>query len=113
MTALSLSATANAAGNAVVTVTPNKSGIQWAIAQMSVESRPQSVNGSCNVTFNGNYYTSTATLPSTAGGQPAITLQSQDKLEFTFAGLTPGATGVVTAYYRETAWGDIPDVSVV
>jgi hypothetical protein len=113
MTALSQSAQANAAGQATVHIAVNKSGLQWAVAQMSVEARPQAVNGACTVLFNGNYYTSTATLPSTAGGQPAITLQAQDDLAFQFVGLAPGATGVVTIYYTETAWGEIPNVSVV
>lgn len=113
MTVLSQSAQAGANGAATVTVAVNKSGIQWVVAQMSVEARPASPNGVCTVRMNGNYYTSTATLPATAGGQPALTLQAQDALTFEFSALTPGTTGVVTIWYVETPWGEVPSALVV
>lgn len=80
---------------------------------MSVEARPSSTTGQCTTRMNGNYYTSSSFLPNTAGGQPALTLQAQDILSFDFTGLTPGTTGVVTVWYVEAPWGEIPSALVV
>jgi hypothetical protein len=113
MTIFSQSAQANASGVATVDIAVNKSGIQWAVAQYSVEARPAAPSGICTVSLNGNFLDSTVTLPATSSGSPAITLQAQDKLTFTFTGLTAGSTGVVTLYYVETPWGQMPNVSVV
>jgi hypothetical protein len=113
MTIYSQSAQANAAGAATVSIAVNKSGIQWAVAQYSVEARPAAPAGICTVKLNGNFLDSTVTLPATSSGSPAITLQAQDQLTFDFTGLAVGSTGVVTLYYVESTWGTIPDVTVV
>lgn len=113
MTVLSQSASADINGEATVTISPQKSGIQWAVAQSSVETRPYRGTAQCETRFNENFLTSSAVLPATAGGAPAITLQANDNLSFRFTGCTQGDSCVVTIYYTESPWGTIPRVDVV
>lgn len=101
-------AIANASGVAAVTVPPVLSGLQWTVAQSSVESLPTRSGVTCVTTLNGNLVTSTQVVPATAGGTPAINLQAGDTLVYTFAGLTQGDTAKVTLYYNESPWGTPP-----
>lgn len=113
MTALTKSAQASAAGTATVNISPDKSGIQWAVAQISVECRPSRVTQQVTTRLNGNYYTSSAVLPSVASGSPAQLLQAIDVLSFEFIGCTVGDSCIVTISYTESPWGTIPRVDVV
>lgn len=100
-------------GTATINISPDKSGIQWTVGQTGVESVPTRTTGTCTTRLNGNYLTSTATLPASAGGQPAINIQATDTLSFLFQGLTQGDSAIVTLYYTETPWGTIPKTDVV
>jgi hypothetical protein len=113
MTILSQSATAGANGQAVVTITPGKSGIQWAIGQMSVESSQGSQTGQVFIRVNGKLYTSASFLPMAASGQPALLLQGADIMTATFTGLTAGDSGIVNCWYNESLWGTVPKVDVM
>lgn len=113
MTALTKSAQAGAAGTATVNISPDKSGIQWAVAQISVECRPSRVTQQVTTRFNGNYYSSSAVLPSVASGAPAQMLQAVDILSFDFIGCTAGDSCIVSIYYTESQWGTMPRVDVV
>ena len=101
-------ATANAAGIATVTIPPVLSGLQWTVAQSSVETLPTRSGVTCTTTLNGNLVTSTQVVPSTAGGSPAINVQAGDALVYAFTGLTQGDTAKVTLFYNESAWGTPP-----
>ena len=113
MTALSASAQANASGTATVSISPNKSGIQWAVAQISVECKPSRATQNVTVRVNGNYFTSSASMPDVASGAPAQMLQAMDIMTFDFAGCTSGDSCIVTIYYTESQWGSVPRVDVV
>lgn len=113
MTVLTKSASADVNGEAIVSISPEKSGIQWAVAQSSCETRPFRGTAQVTTRFNENYLTSSAVLPSTAGGAPAITLQANDRLSYEFIGCTQGDSCVVTIYYTESQWGTVPRVDVV
>lgn len=113
MTVLTKSSQAGAAGTATVNISPDKSGIQWAVAQISAECRPSRITQQMTTRFNGNYYSSTSVLPSTASGAPAQTLQAIDVFSFDFVGCTAGDSCVVSLYYTESPWGTVPRVDVV
>ncbi len=113
MTAITKSVQANVAGLATVSFSPDKSGIQWAVAQISAECRPSRVTQQVTTRLNGNYYTSSAVLPSVASGAPAQLLQAIDILSFDFIGCTAGDNCIVTLSYTESPWGTIPRVDVV
>lgn len=113
MTMLSLSATADATGKATVEITPNKSGVQWTVAQIGVETIPVRPAGNATTRLNGRYVTSTAVLPSSAGGQPFINIQPIDKLSIDFVGLTAGDSCIVSVFYNESLWGETPRADVV
>lgn len=113
MTALSSSAQAAADGTATVNISPSKSGIQWAVAQITAECKPSRNTQQVTVRVNGNYYTSSAVLPSTASGAPAQMLQATDTMSFAFSGCTAGDSCIVTIYYTESPWGTTPRVDVV
>lgn len=113
MTGMPFTATADVNGNATVTIPPVKSGLQWTIAQTSVESFPSRVGASCVASLNGNLVTSTQIIPSAASGPPAFNIQAGDQLAFTFSGLTQGDVAKVTLYYNESAWGTPPNYSWV
>lgn len=113
MTAKAFSATVKADGTCLINISPDKSGIQWTVGQTGVESVPTRATGTVTTRLNGNYLTSTATMPASAGGQPAINMQATDTLSFLFTGLTVGDNAIVTLYYTETPWGTIPKVDVV
>jgi len=104
---------AGASGTATVNISPDKSGVQWAIAQLSSECIPSRVTQQVTVRKNGNYYTSSAVLPSTASGTPALLLQATDTLAVTFTGCTAGDNCIVTIFYTESPWGSVPRVDVV
>lgn len=109
----SYSVQAGAAGTATVRISPSKSGIQWAIAQISVECIPARVTQQVTMRKNGNYYTSSAVMPSVASGTPAMLLQATDTLTADFLGCTAGDSCIVTIYYTESQWGTVPRVDVV
>lgn len=113
MAAKPYTAVATAAGTASLTISPDKSGIQWTIAQLGFETQPFRATAQCTVRLNGNYLTSTAVAPASTSGQPAVNLQATDKLTFDFVGMTAGDTAIITAYYNESAWGTIPRADVV
>lgn len=113
MTVQSFSAFAGAAGTATVRITPNKAGIQWSIAQLSADSSPSRPAGNATVKLNGRYVTSTASLPASSSGQPAILLQYFDEMTVDFVGLTVKDNAIVTVFYDETPWGALPQVDVV
>lgn len=113
MTMLALSATADAAGNATIEVVPNKAGIQWTIGQVNAETIPFRGTASCTIRFNGRFVTNSAILPSSAGGQPFINLQSMDKMTVDFTGMSAGDTAVAAVFLKESLWGAIPDANVV
>lgn len=113
MAATPYTARANASGACTISISPDKSGIQWTIAQVGVESQPVRTTGTVTTRLNGNYVTSSAVLPTASSGAPAFNLQTNDKLTFDFAGLTSGDTAIVTIYYTESQWGTIPRADVV
>lgn len=113
MTQQALSAIADATGTAVVTISPAKSGIQWAIGQLSVESVQGSQTGQATVRVNGRLYMSAQFLPMVASGTPALMLQGPDISLVTFTGLTPGDVGEVAFWYNESPWGTVPNVQVM
>lgn len=113
MPGVPFTATADANGNATVTIPQVKSGLQWTVGQSSVESIPTRTGASCVTTLNGNLVTSSQIIPSAASGAPAINLNSGDNLVFTFAGLTQGDTAKVTLYYNESQWGTPPNYAWV
>jgi hypothetical protein len=113
MTILAQSATAKADGTAVVSISPTKSGVQWAIGQIAVESAQASQTAEATVRVNGRLYTSAQFLPMTASGQPALMLQAADIMTVEFTNLTPGDTAEVSCWYNESPWGEIPRVDVM
>lgn len=113
MAARPYTARAGAAGTCTVTIRPELSGVQWTIAQIGVETQPARVTAQATTRMNGNYLTSTAVMPSTSSGVPAVNLQASDTLTFDFIGMTSGDTAVVTIYYTESPWGTIPRADVV
>jgi hypothetical protein len=104
---------AGAAGTATARISPTKSGIQWAIAQISIECIPSRTTQQVTVRKNGNYYTSSAVLPSVASGTPAMLLQANDMVTADFIGCTAGDSCIVTISYNESPWGTVPRVDVV
>lgn len=113
MAARTYSAQAKADGTATVSISPDKSGIQWAVAQTSAECKPSRNTQQVTTRLNDNYVTSSSVLPSTASGAPAVTLQATDKLTFDFTGCTQGDSCIVFILYNESQWGTIPRVDVV
>lgn len=113
MTMAAFTATADVTGVATVFVTPDKAGVQWTIGQLGIETRPNNANVSAIVTFNGRYVTSSSVLPSSASGQPAINLQSVDKVTVQFSGMNVGEQAIVTVFYNESLWGTMPTMDVV
>jgi hypothetical protein len=113
MAILTRTGQADSSGTATVTISPDKSGIQWAVAQIACESFPARTTAQVVTRFNGSLLTTSAVIPSVASGAPAITLQAIDQLTFLFTGLTQGDTTNVTIYYNESPWGTIPRVDVV
>lgn len=109
----SYSGFASAAGTATLYIVPDKAGIQWAIAQFSVDSSPSRPQGTATVRKNGLYVTSTQTLPQSASGAPAILLQPMDTLTVDFTGLTLLDNAIATVFFTETPWGYLPQVGVV
>lgn len=109
----SRTATAKADGTCTVNISPDKSGIQWTVGQTTVETNPFRGTAQCTTRFNGRYVTSSAVLPATAGGSPAINLQAMDVLSFDMVGMTLGDVAVVTIYYTESKWGTDPNADVV
>lgn len=106
-------ASADSTGTAVVTITPDKSGVQWTIAQLGVESVPPRGTATATIRLNGRYVTSTIVMPQSAGGQPFINLQYNDQFTVTFSGLTVKDEAIVTYFYNESLWGTIPKADVV
>lgn len=106
-------ANATAVTPTIVQVVPNKSGVQWVVAQLGAETVPFRGTASTVVKLNGRYVTSSAVLPSSAGGQPYITLQSKDLLTVEFSGMTAGDQAIVTVFYVETLWGTVPTGEIV
>ena len=113
MPILAFSSFAGVGGTTTVRITPNKSGIQWSIAQVGIESVPQRATANATVRVNGRYITSSAILPSSASGTPAINLQYFEEMTVDFVGLTSGDNAVVTVFYTESPWGYTPNVDVV
>jgi len=113
MTMLSESANADANGNATVTFSPAKSGIQWAIGQTALESSQDSDSAQAVMRVNGRLYTSAAFLPQAASGQPALMLQNADILTIDFTGLAVGESAIATIWYNESQWGTVPRVDVM
>lgn len=101
----SYSAFVGASGTATLIIVPDKSGIQWVVAQISVDCSPSRPEGNATVRKNGQYVTSTITLPQTAGGEPALLLQYFDTMTITFSGCQPGDNVIGTVYYNEVPWG--------
>lgn len=106
-------ARANAAGLATVTITPDVAGIQWTVAQVGAETQPVRTTATVVTRMNGAYVTSSAILPSSAGGQPFFNLLHSDQLTMDFAGLTLNDVGVVSVYYKESPAGTVPTGDVV
>jgi hypothetical protein len=104
---------ANAAGVATVTITPDVAGIQWTVAQVGAETQPVRTTATVVTRLNGAYVTSSAILPSSAGGQPFFNLTHSDKMTMEFAGLTLNDVGVVSVYYKESPDGTVPTGDVV
>ena len=113
MATTSRTATAKADGTCTVNISPDKSGIQWTVAQSTVETLPFTGTAQVTTRLDGRYMTSSSVLPATAGGSPAIVLQSMSILSFDLIGMTPGSVAVVTIYYTESVWGSDARADVV
>jgi hypothetical protein len=113
MPATPYTARAKADGTCTVTIQLTKSGVQWVVAQIGAETQPFRSTAQVTMRKNGGYLTSSATLPASSGGNPAILMQGMDTLTFDFVGMTLNDTAVVTLYYVESLWGTIPNGDVV
>jgi hypothetical protein len=113
MAKASFTAIAGSTGTATVTVVPNKSGIQWTIGQIGLESIPQNGNASAIVKLNGRYVTSSNVIPASASGVPAVNLEYIDTMTVDFSGLNSGEQAIVNIFYNESLWGTVPNVDVV
>lgn len=109
MALYSSSARANANGEATATVQQNKSGLQWLVYQIAVETIPQRSSAQATVTLNGRYITSTVVgSGSSAQGPPYLTISGMDQLVVSWVGLTAGDSAILTLLYQETEWGVLP-----
>lgn len=96
---------AAASGSVAVTIQHGKTGLWWIVWQLSVASYPARSQASCTVTRNGNYMTSTATVPASAQGPPAWKLEPSDVLTFNFSGFHAGDECIATLLFEETLGG--------
>lgn len=113
MALLPVTAIAGAAGTAQVRIQHGRSGLQWVVSQISVQSIPLRTGATVTVNLNGQYWTSTSVLPATASGQPFITLNASDLLTADFAFLTVGDSAILNLFYVETHWGNADNVGNV
>jgi hypothetical protein len=91
-----------------VTCNMNKIGLRWVVWQISVECSV--VNSQAQVDSvrrNGRYITSSLTVPSSAQGPPALSLEGSDELVVVFSGLSPGNEAVVVLFYEEVRAGEL------
>jgi hypothetical protein len=113
MPLLPATAKAVAGGTAQVRIQHNRSGLQWVVSQLSVESNPLRTGATATIKLNGQFVSDTPFLPQTASGQPFITLNASDLLTADFAFLTVNDVAILNIFYVETYWGNAPYVGGV
>lgn len=114
MADFSASARVPAAGTTCqVRIQHNRSGIDWVVSQISVETIPATPAGLAVVRRNGRYLTDTTQLPAGAQGQPFYKLSASDVLTIDFSNLVAGTTAICTVSYQEGTWGSPLDGVVV
>lgn len=113
MPLLPATAVANAGGIAQVRIQHSRSGIQWVVSQMSVQSQPLRSGAAVTINLNGQFVTNSPFLPQTASGQPFITLNASDLITADFSFLTLGDVAILNLFYVETHWGNAENVGNV
>ena len=89
-----------------ITIEHGKSGLQWIIWQLTVETIPARLSAQATLRKNGRYVTSTIVgSGSSAQGPPAILLNSNDVLTVLWIGMQAGDELIATPFYEEVPWG--------
>jgi len=108
MTALPITATADASGKASCLIALNKSGLNWIVWQVSVESIPVRSSANAVLRRNGIFVSSTIVgSASSAQGPPAFLLHQGDLLTVDWIGMTSGDECIATAFYEEVPIGQV------
>lgn len=101
-----VTATADVNGNATALMKVDKSGVQWHVWQVSVETIPVRSSSRATLRRNGRYVSSTITgSGATAFGPPALLLNQNDQLTVDWIGMTAGDECIATPFYEEVQWG--------
>lgn len=107
------SATANAAGTAVIRYADVPSGLVWVISQIGVEAITTTTLSTVVVRKNGRFVTSTNQGQSaSAGGLPYVSLKAGDLYTLTWTGLNSGDTAIATLLYNEVTWADFANMGI-
>ncbi len=93
------------ATTSTVSIQHGKSGIDWIVWQMTVQSIPRRGSANVTVTRDGLYITSSLVVPSSAQGPPSIVLHTGSVLDTAFAGMLARDECLVTLLYEEVPWG--------
>jgi hypothetical protein len=113
MTDYTQSVTVGAAGTASIDFSPTSPGLNWVVAQFSLETQPFRVGCTCIVRKNGRFLSSTILgSGDTAYGPPAIILYRGDILNFFWNGLQNGDECIATLFYNESTWSQSPDPTI-
>ena len=108
------SATANAAGVAVVTINDVTAGMQRVVAQWSNETTVFRVGSTCTVRRDGRFVSgSSLGSGDTAFGPPAFLMSPTTVMTFTIAGLMSNDEAIVTLFGTESTFNTSPDPNVV
>lgn len=101
-------ATADSSGNCTLTFdgTAIPSGMQWIIAQITIETIPVRGSARCTVRRNGRYITSSIVgSGSSAQGPPYLLLNGTDTLSASWVGMQQGDECVLLLLYEQVPWG--------
>lgn len=102
-----------ASGIASIDFSPTSPGLNWVVAQFSLETQPFRVGCVCVVRYNGRFLSSTILgSGDTAYGPPAIILYRGDILNFTWTGVQVGDECIATLFYNESQWSTSPDPTI-
>lgn len=108
MTEFASTANADSTGSATVTVVHGKSGLQWILWQLTIETIPTRTAASAVVRRNGAYITSSIIgSGSSAQGPPAIVLNDSDVLSVTWSNMTQGDECIARLLYEEVPYGQM------